>query len=29
MVEAPTEEACEKYANRVVTVIEELLGMNN
>ncbi len=27
MVEAPTEEACYKYADQVVQVIEELLGM--
>lgn len=27
MVEAPTKEACEKYVNQVVTVIEGLLGM--
>ncbi len=27
MVEAPTKEACEKYADQVVTVIDDLLGM--
>ncbi|MGP4109196.1 phosphoglucosamine mutase [Virgibacillus sp. L01] len=27
MVEAPTKEACEKYADQVVTVINDLLGM--
>lgn len=27
MVEAPTQEACDKYADRVIAVIEDLLGM--
>lgn len=29
MVEAPTEEACERYANQVVKIIDDLMGMQD